>query len=108
MSDLFLFLFAGPTVAYEAFSVVDSWGQPRASLHASQALAGNIVTALNQARPIARGKKDVSEQQLGFALQVAFTQALPKVSSCSCANDCVCMLVYNNLDDRKNTHVDTA
>lgn len=60
---------------------MDGWGQPRASLHASQALVGNIVTALNMARPIARGKKDASEQQLGFALQIAFAQALPKVSS---------------------------
>ena len=89
MSDLFFFLSAGPTIAFEAFSVVDSWGQPRASLHASQALVGNIAAALNQARPIARGKKDASEQQLGSALQTAFAEALPKVSRRGSAH---CML----------------
>ena len=67
---------------------MDSWGQPRASLHASQGLVGNIVVTLNQARPIARGEKDAVEQQLGSALQIAFAEALPKVSSCCCANAC--------------------
>ena len=82
MSDIVFPLSAGPAVAFEAFSLVDSCGQPKASLHASQALVGNIVGALNQARPIARGQKDASEQQLGSALQIAFTEAMPKVSCC--------------------------
>ena len=84
---------------------MDGWGQPRASLHASQTLVGNIVTALNQARPNARGKKDASEQQLKSALQIAFAEALPKVSSCCCAGACICMLMMKGMTTLCTGHV---
>ena len=71
---------AGPEVAFEAFSVLDGFGRPSAPLHASKTLVASILAALDGSKPIARARKDASDEQLGFALQVAFTEALPKVS----------------------------
>ena len=71
---------AGPAVAFEAFSVLDGFGRPSAPLHASKTLVAGILAALDGSKPIARARKDASDEQLGFALQVAFMEALPKVS----------------------------
>ncbi|KAL0043580.1 hypothetical protein WJX79_009050 [Trebouxia sp. C0005] len=68
----------GPEVAFEAFSVLDGFGRPSAPLHASKTLVASILAALDGSKPIARARKDASDEQLGFALQVAFTEALPK------------------------------
>ncbi|KAL0043377.1 hypothetical protein WJX79_003113 [Trebouxia sp. C0005] len=70
--------FASPAVAFEAFSVLDGFGRPSAPLHASKTLVAGILAALDGSKPIARARKDASDEQLGFALQVAFMEALPK------------------------------
>ena len=70
---------AGPEVAFEAFSVLDGFGRPSAPLHASKTLVPTIIAALDGSKPIARARKDASDEQLGFALQLAFMEALPKV-----------------------------
>jgi len=67
-------------VAFEAFSVLDGFGKPSAPLHASKTLVATVLQALDGSKPIARARKDPSDEQLGFALQVAFVEALPKVS----------------------------
>jgi hypothetical protein len=72
---------AGPQVTVEAFSVLDGFGHPSAPLQASKTLVPNVLAALDGSKPIARARKGASDDQLGFALQVAFTEALPKVSS---------------------------
>ena len=75
-------VFAGPQVAFEAFSVLDGFGCPSAPLQASKTLVPTILAALDGSKPIARARKGASDGQLGFALQVAFMEALPKVSIC--------------------------
>ncbi len=73
-------MLAGPQVAFEVFSVLDGFGHPSAPLQASKILVPNILAALDGSKPIARARKGASDGQLGFALQVAFMEALPKVT----------------------------
>ncbi|DBA73513.1 TPA: hypothetical protein ACH3X1_011539 [Trebouxia sp. C0004] len=68
----------GPEIAFEAFSVLDGFGQPSAPLHALKTLVPSVLEALNGSKLIAWARRDPSDQQLGFALQVAFMEALPK------------------------------
>ncbi|KAL0045663.1 hypothetical protein WJX82_001000 [Trebouxia sp. C0006] len=68
----------GPQVAFEAFSVLDGFGCPSAPLQASKTLVPTILAALDGSKPIAWARKGASDGQLGFALQVAFMEALPK------------------------------
>ena len=74
-------MFAGPEIAFEAFSVLDGFGRPSAPLHVSKTLVPTVLAALDGSKPIARARREASDGQLGFALQVAFMEALPKVTN---------------------------
>ena len=61
--------------------MLDGFGRPSTPLHASKTPVPTILAALDGSKPIAQAKKGASDGQLGFALQVAFMEALPTVSS---------------------------
>ena len=70
---------AGKKVAWNAFAIVDGFGQKAPPVHAAKDLVDNVMTEMRQAGQVVSIPEGASCEELAYAVQDSFTQALPQV-----------------------------
>ena len=69
----------GEKVAWNAFAIVDGFGQKAPPVHAAKDLVDNIMAEVRQADHEVSTPEGASSEELAYALQDSFTKALPQV-----------------------------
>lgn len=72
-------LHAGVKVAFNAFALLDGFGRKAPPVLAAKYLVNNITAAVAQAEHAVHVPHAASPEEVAYALQAAFAQALPKV-----------------------------
>ena len=70
---------AGKKVAWNAFAIVDGFGQKAPPVHAAKDLVDNVMAEVRQAGQVVSTPEGASSEELAYALQDSFTKALPQV-----------------------------
>ena len=71
-------LLAGKKVAWNAFAILDAFGQKAPPLHAAKDLVDNVMAAVTQAGHVVKIPEGANSEEVTCALQLSFVEALPQ------------------------------
>ena len=71
-------ILAGKKVAWNAFAVLDGFGQKAPPVRAAKDLVDNVMAAVTQAGHVVSVPEGASSEEVTHALQLSFVEALPQ------------------------------